>query len=398
MRALFLSVLAVSLMFAKWQLQLTLAYTEISLILCVAGLVTIVTFWRLQFNKPISERELFTHLMLDFITLSLLLYFAGGATNPIVSYYLIPLIIAATSLPQRYTWVIAVLSITAYCLLLFFYQPLEWLAPQHHQNGHSGFNTHLVGMLVTFMFSVLLITYFIVRMANTLRQRDQALAAARENTLRDEHILAIATMAAGTAHQLGTPLSTISVLVNEMKRNTDFNHEEIDLIKEQIHLCKSTLQTLSNVAEISQSNNTATKMPADEYIRRLVDQWRAMRPEATPQINIAQNSDIPMIDVSPPLDQAIHNLLNNAEDASPGYVRIVLSWTDKEVMLAIQDQGEGIKPEIAEHIGKPFFTTKSKGMGLGLFLSHAAIERHQGTIKMIQENGTRVELTLPISN
>ena len=398
-RALVLIMLTIALIIAKWQLQISLAYTQISLILAMTGILTLASLWRIRRPWPVAESELFAHLMIDLLMLSCLLYFAGGATNPFVSYYLIPLIIAATSLPQRYTWVIAALSITAYCSLLFFHQPLELLAPQHqHNNDASIFNTHLLGMLATFMLSVLLITYFVVRMAKTLRQQDQALSLARENTLRDEHILSIATMAAGTAHQLGTPLSTISVLANEVQRAHQANGntvKQIDLLKEQIHNCKTTLQTLSSAAELSSSNINESHMAADEYIIALIDQWRSLRSEATPAFNILNDGNAPSIKISPSLDQAIHNLLNNAEDASPGNVSIKLDWDNKHIVLSIQDRGDGIAPEIAAQIGKPFFTTKAKGLGLGLFLSHAAIDRHQGSLKMYQQNGTLVELTLP---
>ena len=122
-------------------------------------------------------------------------------------------------LPWRYTWVIAGLSLLAYSLMLFYSHPIATLQPMddhsHHMQGD--FNLHILGMWFTFAISTVLITYFVVKMANALRQQEQLLATDREDELRDEQILAVATLAAGTAHELGTPLSTMSVLLDELE-------------------------------------------------------------------------------------------------------------------------------------------------------------------------------------
>lgn len=398
-RMLVLAGQVLALVVAKWHLQLQLAYLPIILVLITTLLLTAVGIWRLYQAWPVSESELFGHLLVDFLSLSFLLYFIGGATNPFVSYYLIPLTISAATLSQRYTWTIAVLSLSAYSLLLVFYQPLDLLAPTHQH--HGVFNMHLMGMLATFAISVLLITFFIVNMAATLRKQEHALGKARENTLRNEHIVGIATLAAGTAHQLGTPLATIAVLASEIKHHNPQNPklvEHIELISAQVAQCKSTLQSLSNAAEINSTDKGTRCIACDTYIAQLIEKWRSMRPDATPNFSVCGPGSAPQIVVDTALDQAICNILNNAEDASPGNTDVSITWDKKDMVLSIQDHGDGIAPDIAEQIGKPFFTTKTKGLGLGLFLSNVVVERLQGSIKLYNNQGTLAQLSLPIKD
>ena len=162
---------------------------------------------RLRQNWLVTKAEYFSQLLLDVAVLTVLLYFSGGSTNPFISYYLVILTVCAATLPWSYTWCMAGVTFAAYSSLLFYYQPL--MLPGHDMAAMSHgrfFNLHVLGMWLTFLISALLITYFVVKMAQAIRQQEEDLAAQRETTLHDEQLLAVATLAAGTAHELGTPL------------------------------------------------------------------------------------------------------------------------------------------------------------------------------------------------
>ena len=145
--------------------------------------INVLILVRLRSGPDVSEKEFFANLLLDVCFLTLLFYFTGGFTNPLVSYYLIPLIISAAVLRPAYTWLIAFLCIGSYTLLLFYYQPL----PLFNMTGnHAMSNAHFLGMWINFGFSALLISWFVVRMASALRQQARAIAHNRELGLRDD--------------------------------------------------------------------------------------------------------------------------------------------------------------------------------------------------------------------
>ncbi len=133
------------------------------------AIVNVLTQWRSHWSKTISEKEFGAHLLVDISALTVLLYFSGGATNPFISYYLVPISIAAISLPMAMTWAITGLSVFAYSVLLVYYQALTPLTPHH---GNSDFNLHILGMWINFALSAGLITYFVVRMAAALRAQE----------------------------------------------------------------------------------------------------------------------------------------------------------------------------------------------------------------------------------
>ena len=223
----------------------------IALVLSIYASVTVATWQRSRMQVPIADHEFFIHLLADILFFSVLLYFSGGASNPFVSYYLIPISIAAITVSRRYSILIAVTALSAYSLLLKYYVPIAAIAPSSHHGASNG-SLHVLGMWANFAVSAGIIIYFISRMASALKIQEQALALQREAELRNEQLLAVGTLAAGTAHELGTPLNTMKLLVDDMLSGTPDNQDAI-LLNQQIEQCKSTLKQLLTTAEQSQS-------------------------------------------------------------------------------------------------------------------------------------------------
>jgi two-component system sensor histidine kinase RegB len=342
--------------------------------------------------------------LLDVGALGLLLYCSGGATNPFVSYYLVPLAIAAAVLPSRYTVSLALICIGAYTALLFFYDPLPLLAPlaaSHEHAGHAAgqdaINPHMVGMWCNFALSAALITYVVVRMANALRDQYSELNQRREQALHNEQLLAVATLAAGTAHELGTPLATMTLLLDEMQSDDKTLHADIELLKQQVRSCHATLKNLVATADAHQRQQFPLQA-ADKFLHAVLERWQIVRPTARYRLQI-DNGSTPALRPDETLQQALINLLNNGADASAEPLILQLQWDTQNVVLRIRDRGAGVPLEIAEQLGKPFVTSKGKGLGLGLFLSHATVERCGGDIRLYNhpEGGTEVVLRLPIA-
>lgn len=368
-----------------------------SVILAMA-LINLLTWWRLSWPGPVTDKEYLLHLLADVVGLSVLFYFTGGANNPFISYFLVPLTISAATLPWRSTWIIAAYILLAYPCLMVFYEPIPQLT---ELSEDSPLNLHLLGMWANFMLSTGLITVFIYKMAQSLRQRDADLSETRERSLHDEQIIAVATQAAGTAHELGTPLSTMAVMLKELSNDHQANTElaaDLALLRQQVDTCKVTLQSLVSNADRSRLLNPECK-PLKSFLKQVLEHWEVLRPDVRYCIDWPNsNLNEPRIADDITLQQALINLLNNAADASREPVTIIIQWNTQEAQIDIHDQGPGIPMEIAERLGQTFVSTKSKGLGLGLFLTHATINRLGGTVHLYnhKHGGTLTEVRVPV--
>jgi two-component system sensor histidine kinase RegB len=253
-------------------------------------------------------------------------------------------------------------------------------------------------MWCNFAISSLLITYVVARMAATVREQQAELNRRREQALHNEQLLAVATLAAGTAHELGTPLGTMTVLLDDMHSDDAALQGDIDLLKQQVGTCKATLK---NLVDTAQAHQQETRPPQIDSLTAaldlLLERWQVLRPRADYRLHTAAGA-APQLRFDDALQQAIVNLLDNAADTDSGPVEISADWDGRWVTLHIRDRGPGIALEVADQIGKPFVTSKGKGLGLGLFLSHATIERHGGDIRLFNHpnGGTDAVLRLPI--
>jgi two-component system sensor histidine kinase RegB len=394
-----------ALAYALFALEAELRYGWLLAAILLQVAATAFIFWRLRRAWPVTDGEFFGQLLVDAGSLSLLLYCSGGATNPFVSYYLVPLAIAGAVLPSRYTAGLAAICISAYTALLFFYDPLPLLSPlagTHHHGDHgtaqSMVNPHVVGMWFNFTLSALLITYVVARMANALRDQYDELNQRREQALHNEQLLAVATLAAGTAHELGTPLTTMKLLLDDMPAADPAQRADIELLKQQVQTCHATLKNLVATAESHQRQQFPLQ-PVDRFLHAALERWQIIRPSARYRLDLPTDAGaIPALRPDETLQQALLNLLNNGADASVEPLELKLEWDARDIVLRIRDHGAGVPLEIAEQLGKPFVTSKGKGLGLGLFLSHATIERCGGDIHMYNHagGGTEVVLRLPI--
>lgn len=404
-RGLFLLMICTALGYCFWQLHIPLPYHSLLSVISALTLISIVTLILLHISHRTSELAFFTQLFIDVLGLSLLLFFSGGGDNPFVSYYLVPLCIAAATLPRHFTWLLVLVSLTLYTSLIFFKIPLPDIAPHNHSatlnQGHTvAVSAHTVGMWINFLVSALLISYFVLAMASSLRRQDEALSRLREDKLRDEQLMAVATLAAGTAHDLGSPLTTIKTLLHEMQ--AEYAHptelkEDLNLLQTQVSHCSDTLRKLNQQAS-ELKDGILPVFSVREHCTKIIDNWLLLRPEVEANIHIDEQAPEVQVRWQPTIAQSISNLLNNAADAEPVDIDIQVSWTAQTLTFEIHDKGPGIDPEIAEDLGKAFVSDKGQGRGLGLFLTRAAIERYQGVVSLSQhpETGTLTTLTLPL--
>ena len=367
-------------------------------------LINVLSWLRLRSGYPVTNFEIFTQLCIDVASLSVLLYFSGGSTNPFISLYMLPLIITAATLTRSYTWAMAVITTACYSLLMKYYVPLPMMGADHEHIQHamqSGdiFSMHVLGMWLGFVISAIVVGYFVVQMAQTVRDRDESLARVREETLRNERIVELGMQAAGAAHEMGSPLSTMLVVIGELKHETDILPEwknSLNLLERQVRGCKSILdKLLVNARE----NETITTQPIDKFLAETLDEWQLLRPTARYLFNKTGNQPSPQLRIDPSLRAALMNLLNNAGDASPENIDIHASWNNEHFTLEIHDYGTGLTAATAARAGTAFFTTKEGGRGLGLFLANATLERLGGRVRLFNRfsGGATTEVTLPLA-
>lgn len=417
-----MAILAQLLMLvAVWKvLELELEWYPMLLTVATLALFNMFSWLRQRNSKPVTNAELFVQLCADVLALSVLLYYGGGSTNPFVSLFLLPQVIAAATLPSRYTWGMAVFTAVCYSVLVFYYIPL----PHNDASGQdSAFDTHVMGMRLGFVISAIVVAYFVVQMTQTVRSRDEMLARVREEILRNERIVALGTQAAGAAHELGTPLSTMSVVIGELQHDSQALPEwrdSLNILNDQVRGCK---RILDKILANAQGTGVAVLQSADRLMDEVLDEWQLLRPttqyryfssdnhvlrkafpefcpstEESGQAGIPGAQMSPLISVDATLRAALMNLLNNAADASPEAIEIYSRWDASNFKLEIHDHGKGLSNEATLKAGSAFFTTKTEGHGLGLFLANATIERMGGSVRLFnrEQGGATTEIILPI--
>lgn len=388
-------VLAIVVVHALFGIELPLI--ALALVIGVLMVVNVATAWRLTGSKATGDLELFGQLAADVLLLTAALYLTGGATNPFVSLYLLPLVVAATILPVRHALAMAALTASTYSLLMFWYRPLA----QVHIHQSDAFGLHVLGMWFNFMISAGLIAFFVARMAVSLRERERELANARERALRDEHLVTLGTFAVGAAHELSTPLSSIAVLVQELDGAgaSDLDaRRDIATLRTQVDVCKRILSDLVDRAGRARSEGARLRS-LSEWVDEAATRFRVLRPTVTLRVVHARAGSGPLVAAEETAVQALVSLLNNAADASPDEVELFCDWNEQGVALEIRDRGPGITAAAVQRAGRVAFSDKSgRGMGYGLLLANAAIERLGGQLDYSNraDGGAVIRVRLPI--
>lgn len=390
---------------AHFWLDIALPLPALLALIGLQAAINGATWARLHGAWPAGQGELFLQLLLDLALLSALLYFSGGATNPFVSFYLPALAAGAATLAWPYAFALALCALAAYSGLVYFYQPLHI-----HDHGQA-MAYHLAGMWINFSISALLITWFVTRIAAAVRSRDGQLAQAREQQLQSQRILALGTQAAGAAHALNTPLSTVAVIAGEMRRDMAGNaalalyEEDLRVVEEQIAVCKAALESMRLDAD-AQDERAAVLAP---WLATLIDGWRLRHPAVLLAADLRQEGIV--AGQLQDLSQILLTLLDNAAQAvrergHEGQVSLSLSMAEgaagsarqNTAIIRIADNGGGIAPELLARLGHGPVASGSGGKGIGLMLAFAAAAHMGGRLRLRSApgEGTVAELQFPV--
>jgi two-component system sensor histidine kinase RegB len=332
-------------------------------------------------------------LTLDTFTLTALLLLSGGADNPFSSFYLVHVAMAAVALGQRAAWRMVALS--AGCLLGLYLASrfsTRLLSVPH--------DLHLAGMLVSAVLAAAAIAFFAGHLHRALQRREAEVARLRVAAEKSERFAALATLAAGVAHELGSPLGTILLAARELERSVAALGDEetaadVRLIANETERCRVLLGRLNarSTAELGEAPVMCHTAEIFADVRRLLS------PPLAARLHTAEPPDAELFLPRAAVVEAVASLVRNAGDTADGVVELAGEISGPVVRFQVRDCGPPLPPEVAAHLGEPFFTTKQpgRGMGLGLYLVRLLAERLGGSFTLTRHGAETVAtLTLPV--
>jgi two-component system, sensor histidine kinase RegB len=379
-------------------IHLPLRQMSVVLICLVAFNLGSMLRWRS--HHEVTNGELFFALLVDVASLTAQLYLSGGATNPFAFLYLLQVILGAVLLRAWSVWTMVAITGACFTGLTLFYKPLAL------PGDYFGmlFGPYIEGTLICFALNAALLVIFITRINRNLRARDARLADLRERAAEEEHIVRMGLLASGAAHELGTPLSTVSVILGDWRRMPAIAAdaqllEEIDEMQAQVKRCKSIVSgILLSAGEARGDSPVATTIRT--FLDDLVKEWRETRPVARFTYENRFGDDLPIVSDSA-IKQMIYNVLDNALEASPRWVGFDVTRDDDALKLTISDSGPGFPAQMLAQLGKPYQSSKGRpGAGLGLFLVSNVARTLHGSVSAHNrpEGGAIVTLMLPLGS
>jgi two-component system sensor histidine kinase RegB len=368
----------------------------------VLGALVVLNFatmlW-LRSRPEVDNRWLLLALLLDVAALTAQLYLSGGATNPFIFLYLLQVTLAAVLLDTRSTLTVVAVTCACFVGLTLFNRPIA--LPR--QGMVDLFTLHIAGALVCFALVAGLLMVFLTRITRNLRERDAHLAALRQHAVEEDHIVRMGLLASGAAHELGTPLSSLSVILGDWRRMPALSADpelaqEIEEMQAAVQRCKSIVTgILISAGEARGEAPTVTTVNA--FLDELVADWRAARSTTKLYYDNEFGEDLPIISDSA-LKHVIFNVLDNALEASPSWLNFTAERDGSTLVLRVTDAGRGFGKDMLAEFGKPYRSSKGRtGGGLGLFLVVNVVRKLGGTVTARNRTtgGAIVTIELPLA-
>ncbi|WP_291808814.1 ATP-binding protein [Limnobacter sp.] len=350
-------------------------------------------------ERVVSNRELFLAMLVDIASLTAQLYFTGGINNPFVFLFLLQVILSAVLLRAESTWLVVAITTLCLAFLSIFNKPLVWPLNSPYKLA----DLYATGLVICFVLNAALLVIFITRIGRNLRAGDAALASLRQRAAEEDHIVRMGLLASGAAHELGTPLATMSVVLGDWKRMPQFSNdpamlEEIEEIEGQLLRCKSIVSgILLSAGETRGESSSKTSL--NEFFESLVEEWESSRPAQHFEYNNTIEEEF-TVAFDSTVKQMLFNVLDNALEVSPNWLRFEVSKIRDQLFLTVTDQGPGFRADILEQVGTPYNSSKGRpGGGLGLFLVLNVARTLGGTLTVNnrKEGGAEVVIALPLN-
>lgn len=387
-----------TILFVHWGMGISLPVAAMLMVASVAAAVNIVTFAALRRRTDVAHAELFLALLFDVLLLTAQLYLSGGATNPFISLYLLQVALGAVLLDRWSVWGIVVMSALCAAMLSFVYRPLSLTGALE---GHL-FDLHIVGTWICLTMIAVLLVLFMAPVARNLQAREAYLAHLRQQAAEEEHIVRMGLLASGAAHELGTPLSQLAVVLGDWRHMPEIAAhpslmEEVEEMQAAVQRCKTIVTgILLSSGEARGEAPEITDVRA--FMEDIAGRWREASPTVELRCEFGPHS-YPRIVADPVIRQAIGNLLDNAREAGATRIDLLVGRDSSSLNIAVRDNGDGFSPDMLADFGKPYRSSKGKqGGGLGLFLVVNVVRKLGGSVSASNgaDGGALILLRLPL--
>jgi two-component system, sensor histidine kinase RegB len=375
----------IALLVTRFGLRFSLPLGACLLVIAASALLN--TGLRLRFGRTERLEGMPAAMLLayDILQLTALLFLTGGIQNPFAVLYLAPITISAVSLSGRITALLTLLMIAAVTALTFEHYPLPWFPGVQLQLPFI----YDAGIWVAIVLGAGFVAIYASRVAIEARKLADALAATELVIAREQHLTQLDGLAAAAAHQLGTPLATITLVVKELQRQLSTGHpleEDLGLLAQEADRCRAILSKLASLG--GDSEVILDEMSLGVLIEEIIIPQR----DFGVRISVAEDGSgpEPVCRRNPGILYGLGNLIENAIDFADSEVQVLAKWSPAQVAIAISDDGPGFSPGVADRLGEPYVTTKSdrrakteqgSGLGLGLFIAKTLLERSSATVK-----------------
>jgi two-component system sensor histidine kinase RegB len=366
---------------------------------CIAVLMNFGSLMILRRRADITHAELFLALLFDVLALTTQLYLSGGGTNPFISLYLLQVALGVVLLHRWSVWGIVAASSACAAMLTVFYRPLDL---SDSLEGHL-FDLHIAGTWVCVTMIAVLLVLFMTRVTHNLQQREAYLARLRQQAVEEEHIIRMGLLASGAAHELGTPLAQLAVVLGDWRHMPQIKKhpalvEEVEEMEAAVKRCKSILTgILMSAGEARGEAPQATDVRS--FIEIIARDWRAANAGMPLRCDFGPH-DYPRIVADPVIRQAVTNLLDNAREAGATYINMMISRDSQWLHITVRDNGKGFSPDMLADVGKPYRSSKGRqGGGLGLFLVVNVVRKLGGRVDASNgaDGGAMIQLRLPFA-
>ncbi|WP_045834638.1 ATP-binding protein [Hyphomicrobium sp. 99] len=387
-----------TIVFVEFALGIGLPLLPMAVVIAALIALNLGSLAWLRTGRDVSDAALLGALLFDVAALTAQLYFSGGATNPFTFLYLLQVTLAAVLLDRLATGAVVAATCLSFAALTFDYRPLA--VPEGFGDL---FKLHIIGMLVCFALVAILLFAFVTRITRNLRERDARLAALKQHAVEEDHIVRMGLLASGAAHELGTPLASLSVILGDWPRvpaiasNPELLQEVAEM-QAAVKRCKSILTGV--LLSAGEARGEAPRVTTvNTFVNELVEEWRAARSPSSLEFTNAFGADLPIVSDST-LKQVVFNVLDNAYDSSPAWVGVTVERDGDTLVMRVSDRGPGFQPQMLAQFGKPYQSSKGKpGGGLGLFLVVNVVRKLGGSVSAANRplGGASVTLKLPLA-
>jgi two-component system sensor histidine kinase RegB len=388
-----------TILFVRFVLHFDLPLMPMGLAMAAAVVLNLASMPLYGWQRG-PNAQLFCAMLFDVGLLTVQLYLSGGATNPFIELYLLQVVLGAVLLDRWSSWTIVGVTACCFATLTVRYRPL--VLPAGY--GGSFFELYTIGSLLCFALIATLLVLFMTRITTNLQGRDTHLADLRQQAAEEDHIVRMGLLASGAAHELGTPLASIAVILADWRRMPVLARApgllaEIGEMQAEVQRCKRIVTGILLAA--GEARGEAPEIVSlHRFLDGIVDDWRALHPGVEVDY-VARVGDNPQIVSDPALKQVIANILDNAAEASPDWIGFRGERSGDHLVLAVRDRGPGFSAERIAGFGKPYQSSKAEpGHGLGLFLAVNVVRKLGGTASVANRDlgGAEVTLTLPLAS